>query len=894
MYSGTGVFSTICATPLLLKKWQDRLNDKYENDPTWPFRLKFIEVDVQSNLTLVEEASAFYFPANGPMPVRIDVILPPEDYLLPTVAPLAASAGIPVMSAVSAMNDQLQADNTRTYSTTFFVGPPPSMNWEVLNSGLNGLGIKTVAFISHTDDHNWSTCNGAAEQLFKSNSILLIDNQTLPDTVSASDYLKAFEHVRDNVQPDVLMVCGYEDCAFDWDMMEILESTKYFPKAVVVESCLQFIPTYDDARKARWLHVIGPDFVKPVLGGLDYIEDDTPYSSEFRPVPENLPQNLVELTNHIGVQYAPPGSMTSSTQVFSEWYANATGGAPLIYPTVFYWSAIDVLEAAMYKAVQANMRAGKGSTTAADILAQINGIQTPTPIGRVVFDSTGVNTALTNLLTQVTSDPNTIDIILPETLSQGAQILYPAPTWKERSYTQQYLKSSTEIAVVVAVSFLSLLHASIGASALYHRQQPLIRMLHYGHIMSANAAVVAVMLAFTLLWPMDASPAICAAQWWVTYVPLSYIISLTNMKAYRLSIFLNNQEMKPSSFSHDRVLIWSLVAPALTAVGIGIVQAVDPNSATAVVLDPVRPSSNYVVCASSGSLGSGLLIAGTILHICFSIRCVYLIRNGLEGFRDGPVIKEAFYILYTLLIITWAIQQLPTTNEVHYLCRTLLVCIGITLFQLRIMAERLVELWLPQKVRDNLYKLHGWYSRRLSSNVVSNITNFRSSDFASDSPVYAVHGPNMNDVKEMFAALASDPQRAEDFDMFVKKSLASESLLFCNSVTQYKASVNALLINALRNHALTGLTARALAISKEFIVQGSEHEVNISGAQRDAVIAEITSAAPPDGTSVNDLVTRVKKFGNVFDTSYEVVTQMLYQNFWLKFRASETSAAMMG
>jgi len=193
------------------------------------------------------------------------------------------------------------------------------------------------------------------------------------------------------------------------------------------------------------------------------------------------------------------------------------------------------------------------------------------------------------------------------------------------------------------------------------------------------------------------------------YLPISFVIQMMNMKAYRLSVFLHSEDKhRLRRLTHTRMLLLSLAWVLLTAIVLVIVVCADTPKLVLTVVDPYRPSLNYYNCnvgrvgthaapfhfcalipapalallswhsrsqpphspppsppsrpSPPHGAGNGLLYALVIGHAVFSIGCVISVRNGDGAFRDGMVMKEAFVIFWFCLIIAFIMGQLGASD----------------------------------------------------------------------------------------------------------------------------------------------------------------------------------------------------------------------------------------
>jgi len=74
-------------------------------------------------------------------------------------------------------------------------------------------------------------------------------------------------------------------------------------------------------------------------------------------------------------------------------------------------------------------------------------------------------------------------------------------------------------------------------------------MLHHLHICVMCMAAACVCWGLALAWQADKTQEQCNVYPWLVYLPGSFLVHLTNIKAYRLSIFLRS-DGRPKPFSH--------------------------------------------------------------------------------------------------------------------------------------------------------------------------------------------------------------------------------------------------------------------------------------------------------------------------------------------------------
>lgn len=262
--------------------------------------------------------------------------------------------------------------------------------------------------------------------------------------------------------------------------------------------------------------------------------------------------------------------------------------------------------------------------------------------------------------------------------------VYPMPTWKEREYSWSIIESNTMKCVALGAVLSSMLFI-IMITIVIHRNEMDIRMLYMPHLLLMLWASLLFYWTLVFVWQSDMNQTQCDVQLWLIYLPASFIIQLTNMKAYRLSVFLtSDNKSRRKRLTHNRILLLTLAWVSFTGLLLLIAQLADPPTSTKVVVDVYRPSKDYHVCRNNG-LTTGILYFLVIFHMLFSIYCVAAVRNGSEAFKDGLIMKEAFVLLFGCISIAYIFAQLNLSQETFYFLRNVFLGIGMILFNTRLL-----------------------------------------------------------------------------------------------------------------------------------------------------------------------------------------------------------------
>jgi hypothetical protein len=396
-------------------------------------------------------------------------------------------------------------------------------------------------------------------------------------------------------------------------------------------------------------------------------------------------------------------------------------------------------------------------------------------------------------------------------------------------------------------------------------------------------------------------------------------VNIINFKAYRLSLFLRtgNSKLK-ASFNHAKVLQLTLAWTAVTAVCLLAIALVDRPMSTRVLVDEYRPKLDYHVCQSKTSLTPALLWILVIWHIVLTVFCISAVRNGIEIFRDGTIIKESFMGLYACLLVAFCMHNLSLSHETIYVVRTIILCMGLLIFTLRLLVSRTVThllplsviigaVWLYKRFKDAWVVVFPSQSTSViaaggvsgAEDVLHMITDSCGINHTAteDTPVFAIEIPADTDIDEMIAALR-DPVRAKAFREIAEKSLATENVDFIIELLQFEDHAKNHLIQS-SVEADGKIRAHAHDIFNKFIRVNSPNEVNVSSACRAAIERRLFKWTEKDSPLFTHEVahevikTDASKRTQIFEEkAMREISLVLFQNLWRKFRACEMAHQM--
>ena len=421
-----------------------------------------------------------------------------------------------------------------------------------------------------------------------------------------------------------------------------------------------------------------------------------------------------------------------------------------------------------------------------------------------------------------------------------------------------------------------------------------IRMIHYVHVILMCLAAAAVCWGLALMWQADVIQQQCDGYLWLVYLPASFLVHLNNIKAYRLSTFMKAGDARPKPFSHGKVLRLTFYCTLISMFFLVIASIVDPPTRSRVQVDQYRAKLDYYYC-KTGIVTPSLMYILVVGHIIASLCCIITVRNGMDAFKDGMIIKESFMLLYVCLLVAFVLQNLGLSPANAYMLRSVILSMAVTFFLVRLMIGRCLRHWIPERVLLVSQYVHAKYISPLISDYAHNSNANASSVSAvledADGPLYALEQPQDNNLDEMMKVF-TNPARGKLFYSIAKKALVSENVDFITAVLQYRKEAELRLVTQ-SSLVSDDMQKDATKLYKKFIVAGSDSEVNISSKTRsftESALSKwilnqpLTTVEQAQLSLHNDSLKRY----DVFEPAMKEISIMLYQNLWNKFRSCET------
>ena len=885
-WSSQGVYNYGYGIGDLAKYWSQQLHDKENNDPFWPFKSNIEIIDYASNVTYCK---SFLSERLAKKP-SVSAIMAPEGPVGVLLAPIASKNNIPYILTTSNPSP-IRYELPVEQSSSFYIEAPAMYTFRALIEAYIRVGTKTIATVAYSDKddagYNYWSCNGAAENLAVPNGISHIASYNLYSN-STNDDVRAIVFELKKMEPDIILWCDWQSCTFndtissDRFPLPHFKDADYLSKAFTILDCFGTSETPQFIQNGWMNYITQATFTHPDLKGPEYTEDLLPYGTVFR-----NPSPMTTVKEQM--RFGSGGESPSSVYLFSKWYMETTGSFPP-YQSNGYWAALDILEAAIYRVTQNEHMIQNNEISSNDIFTLLLNSQISGMYGRVIFDANHINTPTPTIAIQLYNGEKTPFIVSPDSQSTHP-LIYPIPSWRERQYIWSLIKDPTIYSGIGIASFCSFILLTMSITLFVHRKENDIRMLHAIHMISVCGSGILSIWSCVFIWQSDMNEIQCNMKQWFVYLPLSYMVMVMNMKAYRLSIFLHSESKhRLKNLTHNRMLLLSVGWTSITAIVLLFISVFDPPTLVKQIIDPYRPLLDVYTCQwSPKTIPIAYVIV--VCHMLFSIGTIISVRNGTGEFRDGMVLKEAFIIFWFCVGITYMIQLLGLNHSVTYIVRTSFISIGVTLFCFRILMTRCYRHCVPRIVEIILMKIIHKFTKFIPDRKQSASISLIDFD-DTDGPGYKNEEVDLN---EMYNVLA-DPERAQKFRNFAENALVVENVDFLLAVDKYRKTSTDSIIESSK-YANNAMKESALSCYNDFLVVGCNNEINVCSATREKTNQHLQKWEKDEVLMNNETAEYVlddesKSHVDVFQKAQKEIAIMLYQNIWNKYRTQEIEENM--
>jgi len=458
-------------------------------------------------------------------------------------------------------------------------------------------------------------------------TLLASQNQLWPAGTTALSW--ANKLVQENV--DAVLFIGTTGTSGAWSFAQLVTSMQqldWTPKmlswvgAFEKTSMQYFLPN----GKADMYYTTGEIVWHKNLRGSNFQTQTT--STNFEIVEANAthaaPARFVEQFDRM---FAP-----ANQQPHPFWNGNVDGGT---IPAITYNAMIQV-----QKLIEAS-----ASSRVQYILNSASKIDTPSVFHRLGFDAYGRARAFDVPVTQYTDSRATEETQIISPPNIGVQVVYPIPTWSERTFAPRFYSDPSEVIMVAITSCFILLILLVFVQVVAKVKHPIIRATtpSFAGLISLGGIFMLISNYFTTL---HVNSVYCSAQVWFLTLGFTLMTSALFSKTYRIWKIFEVERLQVTRMK-DMDLFKFVVAMVLVDVIINTIwQAADGMPAVLVVTDELRPKYNYYQCDYSSSAATGLMYVHIVLKasvVMGGIILTWAVRNVPSTFNDSLLLTACIY-----------------------------------------------------------------------------------------------------------------------------------------------------------------------------------------------------------------------------------------------------------
>jgi hypothetical protein len=265
-------------------------------------------------------------------------------------------------------------------------------------------------------------------------------------------------------------------------------------------------------------------------------------------------------------------------------------------------------------------------------------------------------------------------------VAADSELVYPAPTWKERVFDPQWFSTSNEVAMAVCAIIGIVCSLLIGCIVIIKRND---------HVFISASVLFSMLILFgsvmcylsIFLWMPYSTDSTCQALPWL--LTLGFVVMFTSLlaKNWRILKIYRKSEVGVVTVISN-IELFAIVASMLGLQGVVLLvwNVADPMKSEVLINDPYRPSKNELQCN-----GDHVKVYATILLVINGLQlvvglviafCIRKVKYTL--FNESQFIFLSVYNLSFFVIIIVALQVSGTISPNDlFLIRSILILIGV-------------------------------------------------------------------------------------------------------------------------------------------------------------------------------------------------------------------------
>lgn len=536
---------------------------------------------------------------------------------------------------------------------------------QFLQAPINQLalaGAKTIAGWYQDEDFTRGVATGAFGSALASGIRALSSPFGLPLNAKQEDYDDIAEKIK-KLNPDIVVAGSrVETCVM---FIKAIRKLNWTPKALLTTLCAQD-PSLEASLKRHELEVQDSRFIidsavwDPRLKGPEF---EDPIGFYF---PSNASGSSARLFYDAMASYIPPRErdITSSSLAMAMAYA---------------------FEACVSRS---------NSLDPMTVFSGFPRLLMNSFFGKIGFSGFGQNEAKSVANTQ-RNRTDGVGIVSPLSAATAA-LLYPMPTWDDRTFKPKWYSDPSEIIIFVLVALATLFSILMAALTFGYSK--------YKAILASSPLFLYLMLVGSVMiyagiitWPLHTSSALCMIHWWLLGIGFILMFGALLVKTWRISRIFNDADLTIVKISNKELLLVVGVAVGIEAALLVIWTAAGRSVAVRKSVDANRPRLDYMTCTTS-TIGFVILIIAAVYKALIIAAGVWLSfrtwKVKYSIYNESRWVAFSMYNLFFFLILAIIVQLVLNANynrKAQFVVRSLMILLGALI--------PIVVLFLPKFLR---------------------------------------------------------------------------------------------------------------------------------------------------------------------------------------------------
>ncbi len=525
----------------------------------------------------------------------------------------------------------------------------------VLLTKLNGAN--SIAFFHGTGLFQTTMCEQARSEAIRQGFDTVYDLYSLDGTDSGFDTL--FGDLETN-KPDVVIGCTLNtNCQ---SFVNKAYDRNYIPNFLALSVC------------------VGSSSVEANLGEkFRYIAGPVQWDKRC------LDVDCFETSDDAIVHYFNQTNGVTAPEEFNTRYYNYSGIEPS------YQAAGSM--ATLYTLAYAVQRAGSNATGL--VRVAMDDITQPSYYGRIEGSRLGANEDKQMIILQY--DENQVSQIVSPLSTDTLSVIYPIPTWEERSYDQKLYDRASEKFLIAMVCITTFMLVTLAGILVANRAHPAVKASSILFVLISIVGLEIVNLSL-VTWPIENTKMTCLLRPWLATLGSTLFLAPIMAKMYRIKTIFDNirkpfkiSNLKLDDFTLLKYVGYAIVVPLVILI---LWQVIAPLEAEVEVTDRYRPSTNLTVCSTDSRMFGIVIVVYLFVLMCGLIVLSFQTRKSWSKFKES---QQMAFALYGFILAALVAVILNTTgnNTRDYLLNTRVafVTVAIWIWCAALYGPKIVRIW---------------------------------------------------------------------------------------------------------------------------------------------------------------------------------------------------------